>query len=97
MCRVIHYPLSIFQEYVTDTDSPLHQEQHFYISGPVNITEPLKSQLAERKQEVAFIMEDGVLQTNIYFQPSMQGYFDIPVLVNDSVAGHMDTAKVSVS
>ena len=85
------------QEYVVDGDTPQNQIKRFFINGPINITEPLKGQLKKRDQQTPFVLEDGVILTNIYFQPSMQGYFDIPILVNDTTPGHGTTAKVSVS
>ncbi len=82
-----------------DPDEPQNQQAQFSIVPPVYISEPLKTQLSGVKNKPPFLLgaEEGILYTNIYFQPDMQGYFSFQVLVSDNIPGHSDLANISVS
>ena len=89
----------VLQDYVVDPDEPQNQEAVFTIIHPIFITEPLRTQLRGVQNKAPFILDSqtGILYTNIYFQPDMQGHFSFQIKVNDSVPGHSDVANVSVS
>ena len=55
-------------------------------------------ELRDRNELKVFVVDKdtGVVTTNVYFSDSMQGYFEIKLFVNDSIAGHNDTAEASV-
>ncbi len=84
------------QEYVVDEDDPSNQVAQYYILYPIQITDSLKEQLDEDRP---FILgrDNGVIRTNVYFTETMKGYFELSVVVNDSIRGHRDIADVSVS
>ena len=84
---------------MVDPDEPQNQEAVFNIVPPIFITEPLRTQLRGVQNKAPFVLDSktGILYTNIYFQPDMQGYFSFQIKVNDSVPGHSDVANVSVS
>ena len=71
----------------------------YHLEEPFRVSEPLNSQLEERDEREPFTIGllDGVIRTNIYFQESMEGYFEFGVYVNDSQPGHFDRSNVSVS
>ena len=88
------------QDYVIDADSPANHQRSFYIVYPITIIgDRLMEELRDRNELQVFVVDrsTGIVTTNVYFADSMQGYFNIKLFVNDSVAGHNDTAEASVS